>query len=352
MHQICNTTIYRLRSENLYSRMNLILLKLGFLGDFIKVLFLTISYYNLINNLIKSEKPDILHLHWLFHPAAFASSFIRIIPIVSTPWGSDLLIPEYNFTHNFFGKLKHKFSIKKVIRSSKAFCCDAQHMKNKLIEYGAKSDTIKIIYFGTDTEEFSPNNRDLSFWYAFNLKENMIKVLSNRVLATMYDIETLIRAAKIVDSQLKDIHFIISSDGPQGTSLRQYCEELELSKIITFTGRLNEIDMRKSVASCDIYVSTSPTDGGIAASVAEAMSSAIPVVITDFGDNAFWLKNQSAGLLFPAHDENRLAAQIISLAKDIKLRKTLGEQARKIIKSDNNLIYETDKVITMYNSLK
>ena len=110
--------------------------------------------------------------------------------------------------------------------------------------------------------------------------------------------------------------------------------------------------MRKSVASCDIYVSTSPTDGGIAASVAEAMSSAIPVVITDFGDNAFWLKNQSAGLLFPANDENRLAAQIISLAKDIKLRKTLGEQARKIIKSDNNLIYETDKVITMYDSLK
>ena len=39
----------------------------------------------------------------------------------------------------------------------------------------------------------------------------------------------------------------------------------------------------------DIYVSTSLSDGGLAASTAEAMACELPVIITNFGVNSKWI---------------------------------------------------------------
>jgi glycosyltransferase involved in cell wall biosynthesis len=111
---------------------------------------------------------------------------------------------------------------------------------------------------------------------------------------------------------------------------------------------LDNEDFATATSSCDIYVSTSPTDGGIAASVAEAMSAAVPVIITNFGDNVAWLKNETAGYLFEPGDEVQLARLIIKLSGNPKLRKTMGSIGRGIILVDNNSLLEIKKVISLY----
>jgi glycosyltransferase involved in cell wall biosynthesis len=180
------------------------------------------------------------------------------------------------------------------------------------------------------------------------MNTNKLKVLSNRVLANMYDIETFIRASKIVNDQNPEIDFVIAGGGPQSESLKEYARIYGSQKGIVFTGRLSNEDFASATNSCDIYVSTSPTDGGIAASVAEAMSAAVPVLITDFGDNSAWLRDETAGNLFKIGDEKQLACLITKLASNSELRQSMGRVGRSVIMKDNNSDIEVRKISDLY----
>ena len=351
MHPIDVAKIFRLEDRRANGYVGLFLKKIGFVGTLFASFLLTFKHYQKIQEIIANEKPDLLHLHWLFHSASLATSFIKSVPVISTPWGSDLLTPEYKVNGSKFDKLKHKFVIQRVVKNSVAFCCDAPHIKDLLIGYGAFANSIQIIYFGTDVEVFSPSRRDPSFWEQFGLEKKSIKVLSNRVLANMYDIETLVRASKIVHKTAGNIDFVIAGGGPQAASLKEYAKSEGTEKGVTFTGRLSNEDFAKATSSCDIYVSTSPTDGGIAASVAEAMSAAVPVVITDFGDNSFWLKNETAGYIFQIGNEYQLSELILKLASDEKMREEKGEIGRRVILKENNSIIEVEKIVELYKSV-
>jgi glycosyltransferase involved in cell wall biosynthesis len=222
-------------------------------------------------------------------------------------------------------------------------------MKELLISFGAKSSAIQIIYFGTDVNLFSPAKKNPAFWEKFGLKREPVKIISNRVLADMYDIETFIRASVIVHDSISNVDFLIAGGGPKSDALKEYANIYGTKKGITFTGRLNDEEFAIATSSCDIYVSTSPTDGGIAASVAEAMSASVPVVITDFGDNAYWLKNQTAGFIFQIGDEKGLADQLIKLVENESMRIQMGEKGRDVILKENNSIIEVDKIIKLYS---
>lgn len=349
MHPIIVSKIYRLKNNRVISILDNFLRKFGPLGELARSLILTFRHYKSIRDIINSEKPDLVHLHWLYHATSLACSLIKDTPIISTPWGSDLLTPEYKVAGKTFDKLKHRFVISRVVKNSSAFCCDAQHMKDSLISYGADLKSIQIIYFGTDVDLFSPSRRDPFFWKQFGLEIESIKVLSNRVLADMYDIETFIKASAVVHKISNGIDFIIAGGGPQATSLKEFAKSEGTIKGITFTGRLNDEDFSRATTSCDIYVSTSPTDGGIAASVAEAMSASVPVVITNFGDNAYWLKDQTAGFIFQIRNEGELAELILRLGADKKMRKEMGQKGREIILKENNSRIEIEKILELYN---
>jgi glycosyltransferase involved in cell wall biosynthesis len=322
--------------------------RFSIISKWIDPFILSLKHFVSLKRVVKVESPDLIHIHWLFHAAALSAVFLRKVPIVSTPWGSDLLTPEYKVSSGKFERLKHKFVVNTVIRKSLAFCCDAPHMKDLLVKFGAKPDSIEIIYFGTDVEVFNPLNRIDGFWSKFGLSTKNLKVLSNRVLANMYDIETFIRASKIVNNQNPEIDFVIAGGGPQSESLKEYARIYGSQKGIVFTGRLSNEDFASATNSCDIYVSTSPTDGGIAASVAEAMSAAVPVLITDFGDNSAWLRSETAGHLFKIGDEKQLAYLITKLASNSELRHSMGQVGRSVIMKDNNSDIEVRKISDLY----
>jgi L-malate glycosyltransferase len=349
MHPMDASKIFRLEdlAPSNYSNW----LRFGKLGQVILNLKLTKKHRLYLQRIIEEEKPDLVHLHWLFHSVSLAVSKLKSIPIISTPWGSDLLTPEYKVKSNFFDKLKHRYVVTKVVRNSNAFCCDAPHMKDSLIKLGANAIDVDIIYFGTDINVFSPSLRNESFWDSFGLASETVKIISNRVLADMYDIETFIRAAKrvlVVDS---NVDFVIAGGGPSSEKLKAFSIEQGLEQKILFTGRLDDETFASATRSSDIYVSTSPTDGGIAASVAEAMSSGVPVLITNFGDNPGWLKSESAGYLFDSGDDEKLSELILKLTKDEGLRNSMGLIGRGIVERENNAEIETLKVISLYKRM-
>ncbi len=303
-----------------------------------------------IRKAVKNYNIDLVHIHWLFHSAAFAATFLPGLKIVATPWGSDVQWNLKGTTPSTRQRVIRKVMVSRVIRKSTRFSCDANHLKNRLVSLGAKPEVVEIIYFGVDVDFFSNKNYSEAFRSSIGLKQDEFMVLSNRGLEPVYDIETFIRAAAIAVRRDSRLMFCVASSGSQREALENLVVELDISGRVKFLGRLTNEEFPVVTASADIYVSTSTSDGGLAASVAEAMASEVPVLNTDFGENSMWLESSSAGYTFPIGDHFKLADLILDLASDSLKRSKLGEKGRSIIINKNNSIMESKKIVDLYQT--
>ena len=177
-------------------------------------------------------------------------------------------------------------------------------------------------------------------------------VISLRSFEPIYDIETLIKAVPVIVKQIPDVKFVIAGEGSQKRYLMKLVQELEVSEKINFIGFIPPQALPVYLASSDVYVSTSLSDAGLAASTAEAMASGVPVVVTDSGENHLWIENGRNGFLVPVQDVKALAEKISLLLKFPSLRKELGESARRTICERNDYYKEMKKMEDIYYQIK
>ena len=305
-------------------------------------------FRNSLKAIMEKESPDLVHIHWLFDLPQLAAAKFSTVPIISTPYGSDLLLYKNGTMRNLHKYTLNQYVTRTIVKNSAYFCCDAAHLKERLVELGASEESVEIIYFGTDIEEFSPSIKSKEYKARFGIPDKNLIVLSNRGLSEVYDVKTFILAAREALLKNQNLTFQVAGGGPLLNELQQLVESLGLSREIHFLGRLSDGDFASTTGNSDIYVSTSTSDGGLAASVAEAMACEVPVLITEFGDNSKWLDNQSAGNSFPIGDHKELSEKILILAADSELRTRMGRRGREIIEARNNSKRETLKVRMLY----
>ena len=285
--------------------------------------------------------PDLIHIH-SFNPYAYFAAIHFRVPLVATPWGSDIVLSR---------KLSSRFISRRLAKKADSLVCDAAHMKERLIRLGTKPDKVHIVFFGTNVEEYHPRNRDSGLSAELGWDPRSLLVVSTRALNPLYNVETLVRAAPAIAREAPNARFLIVGGGEERSKLEALARELGVANLCSFSGRVSDLDMRRMVASADVYVSTALSDGGLAASTAEAMASGVPVVITEFGDNQEWLGQEQAGLSFPAKDHEALARQVLRLLGDPAARSAMGALGRETICQKNNYHLEMGKVEKIYQSL-
>jgi len=291
--------------------------------------------------LVEKIKPDILHAHYAFGPGVFGA-FSGFHPFILTALGSDILIdPSF--------KLK-KIAVKYTLKKVDAITCDAQHIKDSMIKLGAEDRKINIIYFGTDASKFSPQKKDKTLKKKLGLDDSPV-VISLRSLKPIYNIESLVMAIPIVLKQIPKAKFIIAGQGPEEKMLKDLASSLKVLDSVIFVGLIPNDNLPNYLTASNVYVSTSLSDAGLAASTAEAMACELPVIITDFGANAEWIQDGKNGFLVPMKNSKSLADKIIVLLKDKNLREKFGKKGRQLIKERLDYDTEMSKMERIYEEL-
>jgi glycosyltransferase involved in cell wall biosynthesis len=309
------------------------------------------GHYFYLKKILRDTKFDLIHGHWLFDVSMLAATFQPNLKMIITPWGSDV---QYNPKNSKLRAIKiwvNKLIIKRLAHKSIAVCCDSEVQAQILLKAGSTRDKINIIYFGTDINIFKPENRDMTLRSKYGAEEENILVISNRSHEEVYDLPTFILAAKLAYIDNPKLRYVLAGSGSLTDALKQKISELDMEDYFYLPGRMSDEEFASSTASCDVYVSTSKSDGGLAASTAEAMACGLPVLISNFGENANWLRNESAGYTFGIGDPIKLAELITKLSFDSDLRRQMGIKGRDIIKKDNNATVEWNKVLGLYRSL-
>lgn len=286
-----------------------------------------------VRTILKKERPDVLHVHSA-GTYGLIGAYARFHPTILTPWGSDVLLSSW------LKKIITRFIVKK----SDFYTCDGENTLETLHKLGANPKHISVIRFGTDIHTFKPNP---------TRQENpsTITVLSLRNHEPVYDIKTLIHSIPIVIKENARVRFVIAGDGSRRTELEQIAHTLHLEGYVKFIGRISGTTLVHALQSSDIYVSTSLSDSGLAASTAEAMSSGLPVVVTDSGDNREWVSENLNGYIVPLGDYQALAECILLLSKNGKMRHTFGKNNRTLIEERNNYAKEMKKMESIYVNL-
>lgn len=293
-----------------------------------------------MKQVIREVRPDLVHVHGV-NAYAYIVHQCGFHPIVTTAWGSEILLEPGQ-------SLKYRLIVTRVLKKADAVTCDAEHIKEEMIRLGAPRERVHILFFGTDLDEWTPAKRDPSLAAALGFPKGAKIVISLRQLKPIYDIPTFIRSIPLIAKQNPEARFVIASDGPEKPKLIGLAEELGVEHLVRFVGFLSDEDLQRYTASADVYVSTSLSDAGLAASTAEAMASRVPVVITDFGNNRDWVEQGVSGLLFPLGDHEALAQRVCELLSDEAKAREFAASGRNVIESRNNWRTQMEKVEMLY----
>ena len=295
-----------------------------------------------VRALVRSITPDILHAHY-----AGSYGLLGLIsgwrPFVLTAWGSDILFAGRDFIKSAL--------IRRVLSRADLITCDALHMIEAMVRLDAARRTIRLVYFGVEAERFCPGEASdemLARWETSGCEV----VISLRNLEPVYDIGTLLRAVPSLLDTHPRLRVVVAGSGSQEQVLKAMVDELGIAGHVRFVGRYANQDLPAMLRSARVYVSTSLSDAGIAASTAEAMACGLPVVVTNTGENDRWIDDGQSGYLIPPGASEALASRIDTLLNNSDLRARIGARAREVIEIRDNYQREMEKMARYYVQLK
>lgn len=292
--------------------------------------------------LVKDINPDIIHVHQI-SDLTLLGAVDGFHPFIVTPWGSDVLIApkESNMSRRI---------VKYVLKKADLITCDAEHIKEPLVELGARSQKIRLIYFGVNTRKFKPGPKDNRLMNELGILDAPI-IISSRRLDSDCDIESMIAAMPMVLKEVPEAKFVIVGQGSQEIELKELTKSQGVWNSVKFVGWIPNDELPHYLTSADIFVSTALSDAGLAASTAEAMACGLPVIVTDFGDNKKWVEDGINGFIIPLKYPKSLAEKIIYLLKSKDVRMEFGIRNRKIIEEKNDYYKEMEKMENIYKEL-
>lgn len=188
-------------------------------------------------------------------------------------------------------------------------------LKAAAIKAGVPARQITVIPNGVDATTYCMGDKDQARAdIGYRHAEKLIVSVGNLKPVKGHDI--LIRAIAEVKKQV-DVRLVCVGGGVDsawGNKLQQLVNELGLSDRVRFAGAKAPKEVADWLRAADLFALASRREGCCNA-VLEALSSGVPVAVTDAGDNAVFVKNLVNGQTAPVDDPQSLANAIVNCLK-------------------------------------
>jgi len=320
-----------------------------------------------LETLVKTEKPDIAHLHnfnFQITPAILSVLKKYKIPVVWTMHDYHLICPNYRlFTqgkicerckiNKFYNCYKYKciknsramsflamlemYLHKVILRSYDKidlFISPSKFLAAKVQEWGIRPEKIKQLYNFVNLEEFK---------MADEIGEGLIYFGR---LSEEKGLLFLLEAMK----DLKDINLKLVGDGPQKTELKNFIAANNLSNV-QLLGHKNGQELYNLIKNSRLVVLPSIWYENNPLAILEAFALAKPVIGSNLGGIPELVKEKETGFVFKAGDFEDLKAKIKDNYFQIDLIRNMGINARQFIEANCGPNKHYQQLLQIYQSL-
>jgi glycosyltransferase involved in cell wall biosynthesis len=196
----------------------------------------------------------------------------------------------------------------KLSRSADLVISNSQAGVDHAVAKGFPGDRLAVVANGIDTARFRPDQPARERIRAeFGLGAEHFVVGTLGRLDPIKDMPTFLEAAAIIAEERPSARFLCVGEGPLEAGLKALADKLGLGRRIVWAGSRG--DPEACFNAMDVYCSSSIAEG-LSNSIAEAMASNLPCVVTDVGDSANLVGD--CGVIVPPGDPEGLARAVIA----------------------------------------
>jgi glycosyltransferase involved in cell wall biosynthesis len=286
-------------------------------------LFFNSAIESSLTDYIKQEKPDIIYER--YSPFSFAGGVIA--KSLNVPHFLEINAPLAEQGQLFRNQAFQEgadYLEKIAIKNAGYLVVLTDELKTWLIKQGVDEKKIFMKPCAVDTTLFSKEGDRVPF-------PGKIVLGFIGSLKPWHDIKMVDQVFRVLAKDPR-IHLLVVGDGP----MRPIVEKLqgEFASQVTWTGAIAQEQIPPYLRSMDITLAPYPHFDLFYFSplkIFEYMASAKPTVATNIGQIPQLIDNGKTGLLTPPNDLGQTLAAIKKLIDDPKLRKSLGDEAKKTI---------------------
>jgi L-malate glycosyltransferase len=268
-----------------------------------------------LSRLVKQLKPDIVHAHDP-HGVAMAALALSMSTALAKPPLVVARRVDFHLRSTSLSRWKH--------RQVDCFICASGAIRKMLVADGVPDARAVTVHEGIDIGRVDAAP-------AANLHEELwlphqAPIVGNvAALVPHKGQRHLIETAVLVLPQVPDTRFVIAGEGELRPALERQIRDHHLEKHVVLAGfRPDVLSVHKAF---DIFAMSSVTEG-LGTSLLDAMAAGKPIVATTAGGIPEVVADGETGFLAPPRDHNAMAAAIVRLLKDERLRKQMGEAGR------------------------
>lgn len=303
---------------------------------------------NKLEELIKKEKPDIAHIHNIYHH--ISPSILTIlkkynIPVIQTLHDFKLICPNYSLytqgkvcerckRRRYYQAILHR-CLKNSISASTLVClemyihkflkiyeknveifiCPSKFVQSKIIEFGINpKQTVQLSHF-IDLKNYSPQ---------YISEKNYILYFGR--LAQGKGVETLIKAINYIKPAPT---LFFAGTGPQKKKIEYFINKKGLEQKIKLLGFLSSKELNSVIKSSLFTIAPSEIYETFGLNILESFALGKPVIASQLGAFPELVEDQKTGLLFKAGNYRDLAQKIKYLLEHKEKIEDFGKLARK-----------------------
>ncbi len=296
---------------------------------------------SVVLDIAREFNPDVVHSFYLtsygFGVCGLAGTET---PVLSSAMGSDVFgAPELS---RLMTPVR-AWMAKKAITGADLIHSVAEHVTDRLVEWGAPPSRIRTFPRGVSLAKFPAvtGNAEVS---------EPVKLLCNRRLEPLYDHRTLIDSLRFFLDQDPGVQLRIVGDGYLRSDLEKQAKTIGVDKAITFEPEVPHDQVPGILSESQVFVTSSLTDG-TSSCLLEAMASGCIPLATDIPANRPWIQNGVNGYLFRPGDSIALADAIRRAIWDRDRWPEIRRVNRERVERDGSLDAGHQKVLDMYEEL-
>ena len=273
-----------------------------------------------LSRYIKGNPCEVLHTHTgTFWFSAIGGKMARVPAIVYTEHGRFLVEPTVRLIEDFISS--------RLADRSVAVSAELEEYLIKKVRFPAKK--MAVILNGVNTETFAPGPKPENLLAEFNLKPSTKILGCVASFNSVKDHATILDTFRIIKETCPDTALIFVGDGMLRAKIEEQIARLKLGGSVILAGKRKDVpDMLRLM---DIFLLFSLSEG-TSMSVAEAMASGLPAVVTDVGGNPSLVDDGRNGILVKPKQPQEMAEAVLSLLKDDDRRRQFGEKGVEKVK--------------------
>lgn len=312
-----------------------------------------------IEQLVKQQRPDIIHAHSPALNALAAASVARKynIPLVYEMRASweDAAVSHGSCKE---GDLRYRLSQwleKKALRSADYVVTICEGLANRVRSWGIPANNITIVANAVDTSQFPvPAAKPEQLLQQWQLHGKTVLGF----LGSFYRYEGLHLLLDALPSLIKDfpdLRLLLAGGGPQEEALKQQCHQLGLDNYVLFTGRIPHKQISDYYALVDIFVypreAIPLTEIVTPLKPLEAMAQQGLVVASDIGGHRELIKHNETGILFTPDNPQALATVLHQLLTQQHDWPRLKLNGQRFVEQERSWQHTVASILPVYRQL-